>query len=179
MLPPVLEGARVRLRPVREADLDFCHEFANSPELRPLLRFEVPISWEQERAWIHHLDAATQGPTWLMEDAQDGHSVGLFSLLEWQRVARHAELGLGILHPDDRGRGYGADAIRLGLAHAFSPQGMNLQRVHLSVYDHNPARRLYERLGFRHEGTRRRHAFKAGAYRDLHEYGMLREEWSG
>lgn len=180
MAPPILRGERVRLRPVRESDIDFCHAFANDPDLRPLLRFEVPATWEQERGWVHGLDEATQGPTWVIEplDDESAGPVGLFGLTSWHRVARHAELGLGILRATDRGRGFGEDAIRVALRHGFSPTGMNLQRVHLLVYDHNPARRLYERLGFRHEGTLRRHAYKLGAYRDVHCYGLLREEWS-
>lgn len=177
-MPPTLRGERVILRAISDADLGFCHVFANDPDLRPMLRFELPITWEDERAWVHSLDELTQGPTWLMAERETGRPVGLISLIEWSRVARHAELGLGILAAEDRGRGFGADAIRVALRHAFSPEGMNLQRVHLSVYEHNPARRLYERLGFRHEGTRRRHAYKAGAYRDVLLYGLQREEWS-
>ena len=178
MPTPVLDGQRVSLRPVNEGDLDFCHTFANDPDLRALLRFEQPITWEEERAWLMSIDPDEGGPVWLMETRDDARAVGLFSLTDWAHVARQAELGLGILAPEDRGRGFGHDAIRVALAWAFAPEGMNLQRVHLTVYDHNPARRLYERVGFRHEGTRRRHAYKAGAYRDLHMYGLLREEWS-
>jgi RimJ/RimL family protein N-acetyltransferase len=54
---------------------------------------------------------------------------------------------------------------------------MALQRVWLHVYADNPAARLYARLGFRPEGTLRRHAWKRGAYRDQLVMGLLAEEW--
>lgn len=175
--PPTLRGERTMLRAVVESDLAFCHAFANDPGLRPSLRFEQPTSWESERAWLHGLDDPGQGATWVICALPDERSIGMFSLTSWNKVARHAELGIAILSTGDRGRGHGEEAIRLGLAHAFSERGMNLQRVHLTVYDHNPARALYERMGFRHEGTLRRHAYKEGAYRGVHHYGMLREDW--
>lgn len=173
-MPPTLEGDRVRLRAPREDDLPFCLDFANDEELRGWLRFERPKREESERAWLLGLDDA-RDRVWLMEEPATGRPVGLISLTGWSHVARHAELGLGILDPADRGKGFGADAMRLVLRHAFID--MRLQRVHLTVHEDNPAQRLYERLGFRQEGRLHRHVYKRGAYRDLIQMGMLVEEW--
>lgn len=171
---PTLETPRVRLRPVGPQDLDFCLDFANDPELRGWLRFERPKLPEGERAWLEGLDPS-RDRVWAMTEPATGRPVGLVSLTGWHHVARHAELGLGILDPRERGRGFGADAIRLLLRHAF--EDMDLQRVHLTVHADNPARRLYARLGFREEGILRRHVYKRGAFRDLVHMGILREEW--
>lgn len=55
---------------------------------------------------------------------------------------------------------------------------MNLQRVELEVLDFNTrARRCYEKVGFRYEGTRRRAVFSGGAYHDSIIMGILREEF--
>jgi RimJ/RimL family protein N-acetyltransferase len=52
------------------------------------------------------------------------------------------------------GRGLGTEATRLAVAHGFDDQRLN--RIELEVYDFNPrARRVYEKVGFRHEGVRR------------------------
>ena len=174
-MPPTLEGSRVRLRPVRDDDLSFLLAVANDPELRGWLRFERPTSESEERAWMAHLHD-DEGRVWVMEEAASRRPLGVISLTEWNQVARLAELGLAILEPADRGRGFGAEACRLALRHGFEEMG--LQRVHLNVYEDNPAARLYLRLGFREEGRLRRHTYKRGAYRDVLVMGLLREEWS-
>lgn len=174
-MPPPLEGKSVRLRALTTDDVAFAVAFANDEDLRAYLRFDRPMSEATERAWIEALDDE-RDCVWLMEDAATGASVGLIGLHDLHWVARHAELGLGILRAQDRGRGVGAEAIRLVLAYAFDDLG--LRRVHLRVLDDNPAKRLYERLGFRHEGTLRAHMFKRGAPHDLHLYGLFAEEWA-
>jgi RimJ/RimL family protein N-acetyltransferase len=175
-VPPVLEGEKVRLRPVRDDDLAFLHAIANDPDLRGWLRFERPMTESEERAWMAHLHD-DEGRVWLIEARASGQRVGVLSLLEWSHVARIAELGVTLGAATDRGAGYGGEACRLALRHAF--EDMDLQRVHLNVYEDNPAVRLYRRLGFREEGRLRRHTYKRGAYRDVLLMGLLREEWSG
>lgn len=175
-MPPTLEGKRVRLRPLRMDDLAFCLAFANDEDLRPRLRFWRPLDEEGERAWLAGV-LAREGAFWAIvpQGAADA-PVGLLSLDPVEPVAAHAELGIAIRGREHRGKGFGEEAARLALAYAFGEMG--LHRVHLRVYDGNPARSLYERLGFRHEGTLRRDAFKGGAAVDTHLYGLLREEWS-
>ena len=169
-MAPVLRGKKVTLRPPRDDDLDFAMRFANDEELRGWLRFWRPTTQDEERAWLRGAQQSDE-PTWIIE--HEARPVGTLALTQWDRVSRTAELGVGVL--DGRSTGLGGEAISLALDHAFGEMG--LQRVHLHVYADNPAVRLYERLGFRIEGTLRRHAWKRGAYRDQHVMGLLREEW--
>lgn len=173
MRAPVLEGAAARLRPLTEEDVPFLVRFANDEDLRGWLRFWRPMTEADELGWVRNLDGSDD-VVWAM--VKDGVPVGCIGLHQVDRVAGTAELGLGVLDASKRGRGIGHEACGLVIEHAFG--GMGLQRVWLHVYTDNPAVRLYERLGFRREGTLRRHGFKRGAWRDQHVYGLLREEWS-
>jgi RimJ/RimL family protein N-acetyltransferase len=173
-MPPILVGKGITLRAPTEDDLPFLLAFANDPDLRGYLRFATPMTENHERAWLHGLDDARER-VWLMTEPGTGRAFGSIGLSEWDRVARHAEVGLGILAPDDRARGLGGEALALVLRHAF--HDMNLQRVWLHVVEDNPARRLYARMGFREEGALRRHHRKRGAWRDSIVMGLLREEW--
>ncbi len=75
-------------------------------------------------------------------------------------------------------QGYGSEATRLMLALAFDT--LNLNRVQLDVFvDNERAVRCYEKLGFRKDGILRQHAYREGAYHDLHLMSILRSEWSG
>ncbi len=63
------------------------------------------------------------------------------------------------------------------LAHAFDTLG--LDRVELEVYKFNPrARRVYEKVGFVHEGTKR-HALRWDEdWVDVDLMAMLDRDWS-
>ena len=63
----------------------------------------------------------------------------------------NAQLGLSIYRQDDWGHGYGREMIVLALRYAFNE--LNLHRVWLTTSAFNErALKLYEKLGFRHEG---------------------------
>lgn len=75
-----------------------------------------------------------------------------------------------------RNQGYGTEAMRLLLQFAFDE--VNLRRVQLTVFSYNPAAMsLYEKLGFRHEGTFREFLERDGRTYDMLLYGLLRREW--
>jgi len=83
-------------------------------------------------------------------------------------------LGMGVL-PDYRGKGIGKDLILTTLNAAFEK---NLERVQLDVFANNQtAIRLYEKVGFQHEGVRRRARFIDGQWSDLIMMGLLRSEF--
>jgi RimJ/RimL family protein N-acetyltransferase len=67
------------------------------------------------------------------------------------------------------------DAMRVVCRFGF--EMMNLQRIELEVYaDNARAVHVYEKVGFRLEGTRRHAVFKRGRYHDMHVMGLLEGE---
>lgn len=78
---------------------------------------------------------------------------------------RHCgRLGMG-LTPDVRGRGVGRRLAETTIAAALQ---RGVERIELEVFAHNTrAIRLYERLGFVHEGVRRRARKLDDAYEDM------------
>lgn len=82
-------------------------------------------------------------------------------------------LGIGIVE-DWRGKGIGRKLILAAIDKAFA-QG--LTRIELSVRKDNArAIRLYENLGFVHEGVRRKASLIEGVYADTVLMGLLAEE---
>lgn len=74
------------------------------------------------------------------------------------------------------GRGIGGEAIGLLLEHLF--EGLAAERVGLEVREYDVrAVKLYERMGFVHEGAKRHACFHGGRYHDLIVMGLLRGEW--
>ena len=77
---------------------------------------------------------------------------------------------------DQWGHGYGTEATRLMLAHAFTSMG--LHRVSLAVFAFNErAIRSYEKVGFVVEGRARDAIYRDGRYWDEIDMSMLESEW--
>ena len=102
--------------------------------------------------------------------------VGLVSLTGIDPVHKHAELHILLGDRASHGQGIGTEATRAMVSHGF--RDLNLHRIYLFVLDSNAAaRRMYEKVGFRHEGTLRESAFKDGRYEDVHLMGLLQSEF--
>lgn len=88
------------------------------------------------------------------EKEKAGAAVGTIHLSEinvHMRAHNHSEIGIDIL-PEYQGKGYGTEAINWVLEWGF--QAGNLHRIVIRAFEYNHgARKLYEKLGFKHEGT--------------------------
>lgn len=88
---------------------------------------------------------------------------------------RNSEMAIQIL-PEWQGKGYGGEAMEWILEYAFRRAG--LHRVGIRVFAWNVgARRLYERVGFKLEGTEREKWWHDGQWWDDLALGMLEGEW--
>ena len=102
--------------------------------------------------------------------------IGLIGLYTIFPAQREAFMGIRIGERDDRGKGYGTDALRVLLRYTFDE--LNLYRVSLSVLEGNGrAMRSYEKCGFRYEGRQRQAWAYDGRRWDEIYMGLLREEW--
>lgn len=174
----ILRGEKVQLTALRQEDAD------------------VIAEWYQDTAFLRNYDSSPAYPktekqlaTMLEEEQKDnntflfavrlldsGRIIGLLQLdgIAWTHGTSWVSIGIG--EEADRGQGYGREAMEIGLRFAFDE--LNLHRVCLTVFSYNQAARtLYERLGFRHEGTYREHLMRDGRRHDMLLYGLLRREW--
>ena len=81
-----------------------------------------------------------------------------------------------IANPDDRGKGYGEEALRLILDYSFL--NLHMERVTLDHFEGNKrAAALYDKIGFTTEGLMRHEGKKNGKYMNLYLRSMLRAEY--
>ena len=175
---PTLEGELVLLRPVGAADVPGLIEMLKDPEAMRLTASrhivadpEAAADWYTTRA--EHDDRIDLA---VIERAS-GEYVGEVVLNELDRDNRSCGFRICLIGPRAFGRGLGTEATQLVLAHAFDTVGVN--RVELEVYDFNPrARRVYEKAGFVHEGTKRQALNWDGEWVDAHLMAILASDWS-
>ena len=104
---------------------------------------------------------------------ESGELVGAVGLGLARDHAR-AELGYWIGVPY-WGRGYATEAARAVVTYAFGELGLN--RVFAFHFTNNPASgRVLQKIGMRHEGTRRAHTRKGDAFLDSESYAILRDD---
>lgn len=106
----------------------------------------------------------------------DGTVIGDVALQGIDVQNRTCSVGIGIAKIENRGKGYGAEAIRLILGYAFDNIGM--ERVTASTLEINiPCQKAFEKLGFVLEGRARKAFYFRGKRYDYLHYSLLAHEW--
>lgn len=94
--------------------------------------------------------------------------------VEWTHGTGNLSLGIG--DPQDRGKGYGSDAMRLLLRFSFSE--LNLYRLSVMLgADNTVALKFFSKFCFQEEVRRRKALQHDGQTWDLLHLGLLADEW--
>lgn len=135
-----------------------------------------PVSRADEMKWLESVSMANPHEKVFAIETLEGRLIGSVGLRGISWVERKAELGIMIGETDCWGKGYGTAAVLELLRIAF--EKMNLHRVYLRVYDDNfRAIHVYEKCGFRQEGTLREDHYSKGKYHNTLIMGVLRDEY--
>jgi RimJ/RimL family protein N-acetyltransferase len=180
----LLEGKELRLGPIDyekdpEVESRWTHDLSYmrclKPELaRPLSAALLKKKYEgiekamEERRLIYYT----------IRRKEDGGLLGFIRLswIEWTHGA--ATLLMGIGDPQERGKGYGSQALGLFLRIAFTE--LNLYRLTANIGADNPrAVAFFQKFGFVEEVRRRQALLRDGQVYDWLMLGLLRDEWQG
>jgi len=173
---PILRSNRLTLRGFALADAPRVQTLAGQIEIADTT-LAIPHPYEDglAEAWITGHEAAFsdgRAVAFAITRARDASLVGAISLVSIE-AGHQAELGYWIGVPYWN-RGYCTEAAQMVLDYAFGELG--LIRVYARHLARNPASgRVLTKLGFLHEGTRRKHVKKWNAFEDVEDYGIVRE----
>ena len=172
----ILEGKKVRLRPMEEHDLpSFVEWLADREVTRWLAEMSDPPTLEEEHEWYDRRRSDPDSLMWAIETV-DGRLVGSTEL-RLEPARRKAEFGIVIGDRSQWSRGLGTEALRLVLAYAFGE--LELNRVELTTAEDNErAIRSYKKVGFVREGLKRQDRMVEGKFGNTLVMSILREEWA-
>lgn len=172
-----LLGQGIYLRGATPADAEVCAPWFNDEEVNRYLNTgRRPNTVEHSREYLARMMASEHDIAFAIVERETGRHIGNAALHRIDPVFRTARFGIVIGVRECWGRGYGSEATRLVTDYAF--RRLNLHRVELEVVADNPrARRAYERVGYRAEGTRRSAFFVDGRHLDSVLMAILRPEW--
>jgi RimJ/RimL family protein N-acetyltransferase len=170
---PILRGARIVLRRLTGSDADAMYAALDEPTSKRLTGTRANYTFEDVRAHCIRIENADD--RWDYGITIAGELIGevVLNNLDWPN--KSASLRIAIWTPSQRNKGYGTEAAALLIDYGFNT--LHLNRIELEVYAFNPqARRIYEKLGFRLEGTRREALIWEGEKVDAHIMSILRIE---
>ncbi|MBR7837826.1 GNAT family N-acetyltransferase [Actinospica durhamensis] len=174
---PTLTGDLVTLRPVSTDDVPGLMEMLHDPEGNRLTGTHLSeFSRENAEKWYSTRGDQDDRLDLAVIEREGGTYVGEVVVNELDSDNRACGFRICLIGPRAFGRGFGTEATRLILAHAFETVGVN--RIELEVYSFNPrARHVYEKVGFVLEGTKRQALRWNGEWIDADLMAMLRSDW--
>lgn len=177
-LPPgdhvPIQGPRLRLRPVRDDDLDDLRRWRSDPEVAAFYG-DAPDEQEARREYLEPGVAPVS--VFIVELA--GRAVG--EIQYWHAYPETENLwsaGIDIFigERDARDRGVGTEAVRTMLCYLFEEKRLHRVTNDPEVGDKR-AIRCYEKAGFRFDGVLRHNAFEHGEFVDTYFMSILEDEW--
>lgn len=171
-------GKRLYLSPINPDEVDIYLQWMNEDR-------ELAVNFGQYPLMV----SSKSDLNWLYEPPKNMHRfaivlfgddvlIGSISLHNIDHLNRNAYIGIFIGGEDNRGKGYGAEAIRLILDYGFKT--MNLHSINLTVHADNAAGiKCYEKVGFREVGRLPEVFFTDGNYVDKIYMSILESEFGG
>jgi RimJ/RimL family protein N-acetyltransferase len=181
VLPLTLEGAVVRLEPVRREHAELFWEIAKI-DLEDIFRW-IPYSMKSPDDFQRLIDKAFEEQergesiVFATVERASGWVIGSTRFMNIDRVNRRVEIGSTWIAPAWQRTAVNTEAKYLMLRHAFEVWGC--MRVELKTDALNQkSRKAILRIGSKEEGTLRRHLLTwSGRVRDTVYFSILDNEW--
>jgi ribosomal-protein-alanine N-acetyltransferase len=175
----LLKTRRLKIRNLRESDLDDFHLYRSNPVITKYQGFET-YSREEAKSFIgeHQNKLLIVPGEWVqyaIEDIEKQQLVGDCAVYLDPADSRIGELGITISHLHQQ-QGYAKETMQGLINFLFSIKGIH--RIVETVDAENIASlRLMESLGFRKEAHFIENVFFKGKWGSEYQFAMLRREW--
>lgn len=171
-------GFGARLAPLEPRHLEQARVWRNDWVIWQWCRQSNVISEPDQSDWYDRQRKDSTIKMYAIYPREQERFSGVCGLTSIDALNRRAEFSLYI-GPDMQGAGLGKEALKCLLHHGFG--NLNLHIIWGETFDGNPAANVFEKLGFKKEGTRRDFYFKNGKYIDAHLFSVKNEEvvWNG
>ncbi|TDT61011.1 GNAT family N-acetyltransferase [Fonticella tunisiensis] len=162
----MLCGKKVFLRAVELEDARIISAWLNDRKCTEHLDIIYPISKRYADSFVLEADEDRYKKVFII-DSPEHRPIGLFIIDKIRWEYRNCEIGIAIYDKNQRGKGYGRDAVETALDFIFNSMNMHLVYLHVEE-DNGPAINLYKSLGFEVEGLLKDRTFKEGKYKNVY-----------
>lgn len=175
----MLIGKNIRLREVRKEDVEKINEIGNEHEVLINLttRIPAPTPLGMEENWYEEYVKDHSGDFYqFVIEKMDGTIIGKCGTgdIDWKNACTTVWIFIG--KAENRGQGFGAEALSLLVDFIFTE--MNMNRVQLLVFAFNErAVASYKKIGFELEGCYKQELFRCGKYNDVYHMSILKRNY--
>ncbi len=162
-----LKGKNIYLRALEPGDLDFLYDIENDEDIWTIGNTRTPYSKYVLKAYLEnaHKDIHEVKQLRLVICTKRGRKIGLIDLFDFEFHHRRAGLGLVIRNEEDRGKGYGKEALSLLVDYCFKQ--LNLNQVYCNIgADNEVSLGLFKSVGFEQIGEKKAWNLIGGTYQD-------------
>lgn len=163
------------LRPLAPADADLTFLWRNKPSVRKWMFNTGKIASEVHVAWLLRTTSSPGKCDYSIFE-RSGVPLGIVGIIWQSHADRRAEWSFHI-GADDAPKGSGTLMLSLAMERFFLKlQGRKMCAEVIS--DNRRSLALHEKLGFQREGLRRSHILHEAVFKDVVEFGLLRDQWT-
>lgn len=165
----------ISLRAINLNDTDNIIKWRNSELVMNNLFSQTRLTPENHRKWFFDVVQTKKAFQFIIE-LNHNIPIGTIFLKNIDYSNLKCEMGIFIGEESFRGKGYSKKAINQTLDFAFNK--INMNKVYLLVLlENTKAIKIYEEIGFSHEGVLRHDYLRNEMFHDVVIMGLLKTEW--
>lgn len=171
-----IEGKRVYLSPMNVEDTEIYTKWMNDEKVTDNLgTTNMLMTLYGERSWIESVNNSGKLQFSIILKEND-EVIGNIGFNKIDPIFQNAEIGIFIGEEENRGKGYGTEALKLIIKYGFENQ--NLNNIMLRVVETNElAIGAYKNAGFKEFGRRRKSFYKKGNLYDEIYMEILKDDY--
>ncbi len=173
-----LTGSKISLTSIREADTqDLYAAFLEiDEEGRFMTGTKQKVELEKVRSFAKRVEKTDSGKYFCIRENEKDRVIGELAITDIDESNKMANFRFSIYNQSNRDQGLGSEALDLGIGFAFDV--LKLNRLELTVYEHNPrALHMYKKRGFHNEGLMREILYYNGVFHSGFIMSMLKSEY--
>lgn len=170
------EGDRIYLSPIDSNDYQTFTRWINDETLaRGLGNFKFNFTEQDEKEYLENSNK-NGNITFAIVRKEDNKMIGSYGLIIKDNVSRRIHIGGFIGDKEDRGKGYGTEALKLLSKYCF--EILNAESLYSGIFEFNEASlKAAKKAGYSVAGKYRNAYYYAGRFYDEYCIEMIREDY--
>lgn len=170
-------GKKIYLRAMEAEDMELFREMTNSPDMeKKIVGWSFPVSKTQQMQWYEKSISGSNNLRFTVANIENDVTLGMVNLVDIDWKNGTATHGIRLSDKTPKKEGIGTDAVMALMKYAF--EELRLHRLEGGWLSSNLASKiLYEKCGWKEEGTKREAVYSEGKYLDFIVAGILDKDY--